>query len=197
MRGIMGKIIAVLAVVAAAGPASAQLLANSCITNFASATFALPSGAAGAGGVKAGYDPFNVPNRFTFTICASDQPTLCMQAWKTAEPPAATVAEAGSLACFTISFSNCGNYSGFSVTITDVMPGNTMRADDAAGPGSKLWVAGGVGMYGCIGWATSMAGPWYCTDSPVGQEGPLYLRWIFGRIGMHKSGYVRYCVTIL
>jgi len=188
---------AVVAVVFLCGVARAALLPNSCITNFASATFSLPSGAEGTGGIKAGWDPFNVPNRFTFTICASDQPTLCMSASKTTEPTSATIAESGGLACFTISFSNCGNYSGFSVTITDVMPGNTMRADDSAGPGSKLWVAGGTGMFGCIGWATDLDGPWYCTDSPAGQSGPLYLRWIFARVGMHKSGYVRYCVTIL
>jgi hypothetical protein len=198
MRGIMKNIMAVsVALGLVAGGAKAALLGNSCITNFATATFSLPSGAAGTGGIKAGRDRFNVPNSFTAAICASDTPSLCMKAWKTTEPPTASIAESGGLACFTISFLNCGNYSGFSVTVTDVMPGNTMRADDGAGPGSKMWVAEGAGQLGCIGWATAMSGPWYCTDSPVGQVGPLYLRWIFQRIGMGNSGYVRYCVTIL
>ncbi len=190
----------------AGGLAVAALLPNACITNFASATFALPSGGSGNinngvvspnYGVKPGTDPYNVPNSFTAAICASDQPSLCMSAWKTTEPPTATVAESGGLVCFTISFSNCGNYSGFSVMITDVMPGNTQRADDTAGPASKLWVAGGLQPLGNIVWATGLAGPWYDTDSPVGQVGPLYFRWGFDHIGMHKTGYVRYCVSIL
>jgi uncharacterized repeat protein (TIGR01451 family) len=198
MRGIMKNILAVLAVMGMAVPARAALLANSCITNIATATFSLPSGAAGTGGIKAGVDQFNVPNRFTFTICASDQPTLCMSAWKTTEPPTATIAESGSLVCFTISFSNCGNYSGFGVVITDVMPGNTVKADDGAGPGSKMWAAGGLLPLGGLPWATDLNGPWYVSGEPsAGQNGPLYLRWLFGKVGMHKSGYVRYCVTIL
>ena len=192
MKKARTRLVVAAAAVLLAGSAGAMWQSGALLTNFVSATFSLPSGSAG-GGVKAGVDPMNVPNLFTRWICVTDQPQLCMSAGKNVEPPTQTAAEVGNMVCFTVSFSNCGNYSAFGVTITDVMPVNTMHTGVSA-----LWVAGHYQSFGCIGWATSMAGPWYCAGEPVaGQVGPLYLRWVLARVGMHKSGYVRYCVTIL
>jgi hypothetical protein len=96
------------------------------------------------------------------------------------------------MVCFEIGFSNCGGMSGFSVLITDAMPGNVVKAPPQ--PGS-LWVSGGYGSVSSP-WSTSLGGPWI-TDANTGQVGPLYLRWLLGKVGLHQTGYVRYCVTVL
>jgi hypothetical protein len=179
--------------------ATLTLQANALITNFVSATYALPSGAAGFGTNKTCFDIFNVACIQSRWICVTDIPQLCMSAWKLVNiptPPTTNVVS-GQLVCFEIGFCNCGSYSGFSVTLTDAIPANTVKADDAAGPPSKLWINGGYGNLGGPMWATAQGGPWYVTDSSAGQIGPLYMRWIFGRVGMRKTGFVRYCVTIL
>jgi len=31
----------------------------------------------------------------------------------------------------------------------------------------------------------------------MGQIGPLYMRWLLSRVGMNKTGFVRYCLTVL
>jgi hypothetical protein len=94
--------------------------------------------------------------------------------------------------CFEIGFSNCGSVTGFSVYITDVLPANVVKAGSL--PGS-LWVNGGYNSI-VTPWATSLGGTWY-TFSNTGLEAPLYMRWILGKVGLHKTGYVRYCVTVL
>ena len=178
------------------GPVCA-LGANAILTNFVSATYALPSGAGGFETVRQCKDIYNVTCVQSRWICVSDQPQLCMQAWKNTEPVTQTIAESGNLVCFNIGFCNCGSYSGFNVTITDAVPANTSMADAAAGPVSKIWVNGGYTPLGGPVWSnTDLNGPWYNTDV-TGQVGPLYMRWVLTKVGMRKTGYIRYCVTIL
>ena len=176
--------------------AASSLVAGAILTNFVSATYALPSGAGGFETVRQCTDIYNVTCVQSRWICVSDQPQLCMQAWKMTEPVTQTVVESGNLVCFNIGFCNCGGYSGFNVTVTDAVPANTSMADAAAGPISKIWVNGGYTPLGGPTWANSLAGPWYTTDV-TGQIGPLYMRWILTKVGMRKTGYIRYCVTIL
>ena len=187
---------ALLAGLLAGTEARAGILSGMLLTNFASATFALPSGAAG-GEVIQGVDCINVPNSGTAWVLVTDQPQLCLQLWKAVTdirgaPLAANPVPGVDLVCFTISFSNCGAYSGFSVLLTDVMPANTVK--------SGVFILGGAWVDGNPSitprWATSLGGPWYGTSN-TGQVGVLYLRWLLGSIGMHRSGYIRYCVTVL
>jgi len=189
--GILG---AVLAVAMVAG-GMAHAVAGSgwpILTNFVSASYALPSGAPGFETVKACRDTFNVPCLPSRWICVSDQPQLCMQAWKNTVPVTMTVAETGNMVCFNIGFCNCGSYSGFNVTITDMVPLNTQWSDQP----TMIWVNGGYIPLGGPNWANSLGGPWYNTVAD-GQAGPLYMRWVLTKVGMRKTGYIRYCVTIL
>jgi len=172
------------------------LSSGTLLTNFVSASFALPGGT-WVEDTDTGRDPINVPNSASCWCLVTDTPQLCFRIWKYATDGAGTPLipsqqYAGGAVCFTIGFSNCGNYSGWAVTITDVMPGNMMRGTVgmsfyASGAGTTL-----TGNY----WATALSGPW-STGSPGGIEGPLYMRWIINRVGMHKTGAIRYCGTIL
>lgn len=179
-----------------AGNSAQALGPGAILTNFVSATYALPSGAGGFETVRQCKDIYNVTCVQSRWICVSDQPQLCMTAWKMTEPVTQTVVESGNLVCFNIGFCNCGSYSGFNVTITDAVPANTSMADAAAGPLSKIWVNGGYTPLGGPNWSNDLAGPWYNTDV-TGQVGPLYMRWVLTKVGMRKTGYIRYCVTIL
>jgi len=185
-----------LSLVGALTPGAARAIASgTLLTNFVSASFQLPSGYPGTN-----YKGISQ----TSWILITDNPSLCMQSWKqatnivgtpmalTGTPPMPEAFAQTDFVCFTVSFSNCGGYSGFSVAITDVMPENTVRG--AAMPGS-VFARGGYGSASAL-WALSLAGPWLSTD-PVGQVGPLYLRWVLDHVGMHKTGYVRYCLTVL
>ena len=171
--------------------AASTLGPGAILTNFVSATYALPSGAGGFETVRQCKDIYNVTCVQSRWICVSDQPQLCMSAWKTTEPVTASVAESGNLVCFSIGFCNCGSYSGFSVTITDAVPANTSMTAQ-----TKVWVNGGYAPLGGPNWANSLAGPWYNTDV-TGQVGPLYMRWVITKVGMRKTGYIGYCVNIL
>jgi hypothetical protein len=195
MRLLRGAI-PVFAVAGAAALVSARagaaLSSGALITNFASATFSLPSGSAGD----------TIPTMSpgfrsqTAAVLVTDLPQLCMGVWKRAIQfgtwAPITGAYPGNIVCFEIGFSNCGVNSGFSVVFYDSMPGNVVRAPSF--PGSS-WVSGGGGFI-TASWATSMAGPWN-TLSGAGQTAPHYLRWVMSQLGMGKSGFLRYCVTIL
>ena len=164
------------------------------LTNFAPATFALPSGGAG-GAVPGGINAINVPNSQTAWVLVTDTPQLCMVLWKsgtTIDGTTLTGSQSGTLVCFTISFSNCGNYTGFNVNVTDTVPCNTVKSGVFI-PGA-VWVSGGTSVDAY--WATSLSGPWNTTTS-AGQTCPLYLRWVLSKVGLHQTGYIRYCVTIL
>jgi len=187
------KLALVVACLLAGGKANAvsTLGPGAILTNFVSATYALPSGAGGFETVRQCKDIYNVTCVQSRWICVSDQPQLCMTAWKTTEPVTQTVAESGNLVCFSIGFCNCGSYSGFSVTITDAVPANTSMTAQ-----TKVWVNGTFGSLGGPNWANSLGGPWYNTDV-TGQIGPLYMRWVLQKVGMKKTGYIGYCVNIL
>ena len=189
MRGMV-----VLALVAVLGGRSEALTSGQLLTNFASATFNLPSGGP-ALDVDGGTNVINIPNSQTAWVIVTDSPQLCMKLWKTATDTAwnpITSQFPGGTVCFQISFSNCGGYSGFSVILTDVLPANVVKANAAGG---TFWVSGGNGTISSI-WATSLAGPW-SNGTNTGLTAPLYMRWILGRVGMGKSGYVRYCATVI
>ena len=181
-----------------AGTAGASVTSGMLLTNFTSATYALPSGS-GVSDTGPGVSIINIPNSASCWTLVTDSPQMCMKLWKIAigdgngtvlTPPASRYP--GDLLCFQIGFSNCGGFSGWSVHITDVLPANVVKTPSLAG---SLWVAGG---YQSIlsPWATSLAGPWY-TYSNTGLVAPLYMRWLLGKVGMNKTGYVRYCVTVL
>ncbi len=160
------------------------------ITNFASATFSLVSGVAGEN-VVAGKNSLNVPNSQSAWVLVTDQAQLCMQLWKVADDGNwvyQPTASPGEKVCFTISYRNCGNVTGRGVTLTDMMPANTMR--------SYLPVRYTPGLVPSSTWATSLSGPWL-TTSPAGESGPLYLRWLIATLGLNQSGYINYCVTVL
>jgi hypothetical protein len=168
------------------------------LTNFMTVTFALPSGT-GVDHTDPGVSMINIPNAASAWVLVTDSPQMCIAGWKTflsdgnGTPLSAPAGRyPGDLLCFQIGFSNCGSFTGWSVHITDVLPANVVKA--ASQPGS-MWVSGG---YQTIQtpWATSLGGPWY-TYSNTGLVAPLYMRWLLGRVGMHKTGYVRYCVTVL
>ena len=191
--------IASLAVLlAVARPTAASLSSGLLLTNFVSATFALIEGD-GVDMSGPGVNVFIIPNSATAWVIIVDTPQLCMEGWKraiadgsgTPLPPPGTRAP-GDLLCFEIGFSNCGEFTGFSVTITDVLPANVVKA--ATMPGG-LWVNGGYQSI-LTPWATALGGPWY-TFSNTGLVQPLYMRWLLGKVGLHKTGYVRYCVTVL
>lgn len=177
-------------------PVFAALASGMLLTNFASATYALPSGA-GVGDTDPGTNSINVPNSATAWVIVTDQPQLCLKFWKV---PVAygsfaptTGQYPGNIICFTIGFSNCGNFSGMSVHITDMMPSNVVRS---ALPPGAAWTTGVPSPVCYTGWATALSGPWYSVAA-AGQLNPHYLRWILCMVGMHKTGYIRYCVTIL
>ena len=140
---------------------------------------------------KAGFDRYGFPNSFTAWVLVTDTPQLCLRVWKTAS---FTTAEVGSEVCFTISFSNCGGYSGFNVTLIDYLPENVMFGFP---PLDQRWIDGPA--LGNIYWSTVSAdGPWIlATENIYGQIGPIYVKWRFSFLGIEKSGYQRYCVTIL
>ncbi len=196
----------VLVVLASAGKTS--LLGNALLTNFASATFSVTNSNSSTSTTWTypGIDNLNVANTFSRWVCITDTPQMCMMAWKRTvsvtgvEPIPGGYAPSGDLLCFTISFSNCGNYSGFNVIITDIVPANTIVAPSSAGP-PKIWVRGNYGMPGCLrGWSNDYWGPYDCSStgagSAEGKVGPIYLRWQLAYVGMHKSGFIRYCVTV-
>lgn len=186
--------LAVALVVAFAGNGRAVLTSGQLMTNFASATYSLPSGAAGQDS-DPGVNGLNVGNSASAWVIATDSPQLCMSIFKYPSDnfgaPQVAGNYPGDFVCFTIGFSNCGGYTASNVTIVDVVPGNTVKAP--AFPFASYVVGGSITLSSW--WATDSAGPWQGT-TPAGQIGPLYLRWIIGRIGYHKSGYLRYCVTI-
>ena len=196
MRGM--KVVWVVLAVVLAGRGNAAVTSGMLLTNFTSATYALPSGS-GVNDTGPGVSIINIPNSASCWTLVTDAPQLCMKLWKTAiadgngtplRPPPSRYP--GDLLCFQIGFSNCGGFTGWSVLVTDVLPANVVKAQSL--PGS-LWVAGGYQSI-LTPWATSLAGPWY-TYSNTGLVAPLYMRWLLGRVGMNKTGYVRYCVTVL
>lgn len=191
-RGIVASVVAGCLL---AGRGEAALTSGQLLTNFASATFNLPSGGA-ATDTDAGTNIINIPNSQTAWVIATDSPQLCMKLWKQAtdtswNPIAGQYP--GTAVCFQISFSNCGGYSGFTVMVTDVLPANVVKGNAPAG---SFWVSGGSGAINPPLSATSLAGPWF-TYTNTGLTAPLYMRWILTRVGMHKTGYIRYCATII
>lgn len=189
--GVLGLVLGLLMAGRCWGLSSGTLL-----TNFVSASFALPGGT-WVEDTETGRNSINVPNGATAWVLVTDTPQMCFRIWKYAtdwsgNPLVPAQQYTGAAICFTIGFSNCGNYSAWAVAITDVMPGNMMRAT----LGMTFYaIGGGTAMTGNF-WATSLAGPWN-TSSPGGQVGPLYMRWIINRVGMHKTGAIKYCGTIL
>lgn len=172
------------------------LSSGTLLTNFVSASFALPGGT-WVEDTDTGRNSINVPNGASCWCLVTDTPQLAFRIWKYAtdwsgNPLSPAQQYAGGAVCFTIGFSNSGNYSGWSVTITDVMPANMERS---AGGMTFYAIGAGTTLTGNY-WATSLAGPWN-TGSPAGVDGPLYMRWIINRVGMHKTGAIRYCGTIL
>lgn len=194
----MGRL-AVLAagLVSAAQPAMAGVTSGMLLTNCATATYALPSGA-GVFETDPGVNSINIPNSCTAWVLVTDQPQLCMRIWKTGITfgswAPTTGAYPGTIVCFQIGFSNCGNFSGMSVHLTDMMPSNAVRSTLPPGP---VWVSGTPSpVKGSATWATALGGPWN-PFVPFAQQSPHYMRWILEPVGMHKTGYIRYCVTIL
>ena len=190
-RGMMGLMIGAVLV---ARSASAILSSGQLLTNFASATFNLPSGGP-VTDTDAGTNAINIPNPQTAWVIVTDSPQLCMKLWKRATDLAwnpITTQYPGSPICFEISFSNCGGYTGFSVIVTDVLPANVVKINAPAG---SFWVSGGSGVNTPI-WATDLAGPWF-GGTNTGLTAPLYMRWILGRVGMHKTGFIRYCTQVI
>lgn len=182
----------------AAGRARGGITSGQLLTNFASATFNLPGGANVKGEEQPGMNPVNWPNAATAWVLITDQPTLCLAIRKTAidcvTAAPITGAYPGASLCFQISFSNCGNFSGWSVLFTDVLPTNVTKQNGPVGP---IWAAtGGHPPSGVTpSWASTLLGPWYSTSN-LGQVSPMYMRWLMTRIGMHKTGYIRYQVLI-
>lgn len=191
----MGRIWLAVGLAVVAGRAGALLTSGQLMTNFASATYSLPSGAAGQDS-DPGVNGLNVGNSASAWVIATDAPQLCLALFKYPSDPSGVPQVAGNYpgdyVCFTIGFSNCGAYTASAVTVTDLMPGNTIKGPT---PPASFWFAGGSGGAPTPSWATDMTGPWLST-TPNSQVGPIYLRWIVPRIGYHKTGYIRYCVTI-
>lgn len=178
-----------------AGRTWALFASGQLLTNFASATYSLPSGAAGQDS-DPGVNGLNVGNSASAWVVATDAPQLCLALFKYPSDvygaPQVAGNYPGDFVCFTIGFSNCGGYTISNVTVTDQMPGNTMRAGTYP---FSTYVTGGSGGAPTPSWATDLTGPW--TGAPVaGQIGPIYLRWTIKYVGYHKTGYLRYCVTI-
>lgn len=179
---------------AAAQRTQAALASGMLLTNFVSATFSFPNGLSSNVSLPGLYANGS-PRSATTRTLVTDQPSLCMRTWKTARDTAGTPLAglyAGSAVTYEVSFSNCGSASAFSVKITDILPAGVMRGDTVA---DSLWIGGG-GSAVFVGWATSISGPWLETP-PAGQPGPHYARWILDHVGQHRTGFVRYVVTIL
>ena len=180
-----------------AGSARAAVSSGLLLTNFTSATYALPSGS-GVFETDPGVNLINIANSASCWTLVTDAPQLCMKLWKTAlsdpngTPLGAAGRYPGDLLCFQIGFSNCGGFTGWNVHITDVLPANVVKTTSYPG---NLWVSGGWGGQG-ISWASSLNGPWQATSN-MGQVAPMYMRWILTKVGMNKTGYIRYCVTVL
>lgn len=191
-----GVTLAAVMLVCAAGRVNGMPTAGTLLTNFASATYNLPGGANVKGEEQAGYSPSNWPNSATAWVIITDQPTLCLALRKSAidctSNATITSQFPGSSVCFQISFSNCGNYSGYSVMVTDIMPANLTKQN---GPPGAVWWQGPGPNSVTTTWATTLLGPWYSTGN-AGQVGPMYMRWLLNRVGMHKTGYIRYQATI-
>ncbi len=203
MRGTRAAVWMAAAMLLAGGRAWGIISSGLLLTNFTTATYALPSGS-GVDTTDTGVSCINIANSASAWVLVTDAPQLCMKLWKTAIKDANGTAYTGpypatlggvypqTMVCFQIGFSNCGGFTGFSVTVTDMLPTNVVKGQSL--PGS-VWVMGG---YGSIAtpWASTLAGPWY-TGSNMGQVAPMYMRWLLGRVGMGKTGYIRYCVTVL
>jgi len=196
IRGILTGLWLVAILVAPRG-APATLSSGMLITNFVSATFASPSGEESSSISGIASDTCG-PHVATTWVLVTDTPHLCMTGWKRplsdgiGTPLVPAVRAPGDFLCYEIGFSNCGGFTGFSVTITDALPANVVKAQSL--PGS-FWVGGGYGSI-LTPWASSLGGPWV-GGTNAGQQAPMYMRWIIGRVGMGKTGYVRYCVTVL
>lgn len=185
---------AALVIAMTSATAEALLTSGQLLTNFASATFNLPSGGA-ALDTDGGTSNFNLPNSQTAWVLITDSPQLCMKLWKqptdTNWNPITSQFPGGKV-CFQISFSNCGGYTGFSVMLTDVLPANVTMST-----GGTFWISGGYQSITTC-WATSLGGPWFCNSlTNTGLTAPLYMRWILGHVGMGKSGFIRYCATVI
>ncbi len=196
----IGSVAALVMLALAAGRAGAALTSGQLLTNFASATYNLPGGANVKGEEQPGINGANVPNSATAWVLITDSPQLCLAMRKDALDPTTgaviTSQYAGSQVVFQISFSNCGGFSGFSVLVTDVLPTNVTKM--GAMSLIAIWWAGGSGTVPNIPtptWASTLLGPWY-NVSNAGQVSPMYMRWLLNRVGMHKSGFVRYQVSI-
>lgn len=178
--GVLGLVLGL----AATRNAVAAMTAGSLFTNFVSATFSLRTGAPGPDTIP-GLDPVNIPNGATAWVFTTDNPGLCMQIFKTA---GASTALPGDQVWFTVSYSNCGFASAVSVTLTDIFPCRAIKS----GQPTSVWGQTGVPSQT---WATSLGGPWN-TTAPAGLTCPLYLRWILPTVSPHKTGYVKYAITI-
>ena len=177
-----------------AGGSAWGISTGTLLTNFVSASFALPGGT-WVEDTQAGKNPLNVPNSQTAWVLCTDNPQLCFQIWKYAStrdgtPLVPAQQFSGQEVCFTIGFSNCGAFSAWAVQVTDVMPANMAR-----GGFMSFFGMGGASLTDNW-WATALGGPWN-TGSAAGLSGPLYMRWMINRLGMHRSGAIRYCGTIL
>jgi len=125
---------------------------------------------------------------FIVSPAAPCPPALDM--WEDAPVP--LNAKAGDIVEYRIGFSNTSDCTGFSVVITTQDGSFSNRAKAAP---QYVWVDGGFGAITPL-WAKDLGGPWNTTPG-AGETEPLYLRWIVQRVGMHKTGFIRYQATVL
>lgn len=119
--------------------------------------------------------------------------TPTLELWE--EDPKPLVAKAGDLVEYRIAFSNTSDESAFSLLVT-TSPGSFLNRVRSALPTGAVWVSGTATPVQLVIWSNNLSGPWL-NVSPAGQMEPHYARWILTTIGMRRSGYIRYCVTIL
>jgi len=171
----------------AAGRAGAWLETGTLLTNSASATFRYSSGAGGS-----------VTYSVTMKVLMAN-PSLYLS--KECTPT--YVGSAGGLVTYTVCFSNGGAGTAWNVTINDRLPNGSGVWWQGYGPGVcgncfpkqefGFWVGGGSGKWASYSFDSVI---WNDGTPPVGQQGPLFLRWRVQSLGIGCSGAVAFVVSV-
>lgn len=177
---------ALAAALVGAGEARAWLETGTLLTNTASATFAYRSGAGGS-----------ITYSATMKVLMANPAVLL---YKKSTPTVITTV--GGRVTYMLAFSNGGANTAFNVTINDTMPigssawwqGYTPSGGGCGAEGVGFWVGGGAIMIPTF--SQNGGASWTNGTPPIGQQGPVMLRWVVPMLGVGVSGVINYVVSL-
>ena len=173
------------------------------LTNYVKGKFNLASGSLIEETIP-GKSPLNIANSASAWVVVTDEPQLCFSLDKVAQkrPPLWTLtpqASPGERLCFTVSFSNCGTQTVYTVNIRDRTPANVIMES----PWLPVFWVGQPNATVSIEWY-EIGSDVPSNDPIAGQVGPIDLDMTFyitdpfaPGITIGVSGYINYCVTVL